>query len=53
MSSCPWLRGEILRYCYVVGLITWPKPLESIEEKLELMGMKVFGFMEMHVNTKA
>ena len=26
---------------------------EDREKKLELMGMKVFGFMEMHVNTKA
>ena len=26
---------------------------EYREQKLELMGMRVFGFMEMHVNTKA
>ena len=26
---------------------------EHREQKLELMGMIVFGFMEMHVNTKA
>ena len=26
---------------------------EHREKKLELMGMRVFGFMEMHVNTKA
>ena len=44
--------GELLRYGYAVGLITWPNPLERIESKLELMQMKVFSFMEMHVNTK-
>ena len=42
-----------MKYCYDVGLITWPKPFERIESKLELMEMRVFGFMEMHVNTKA
>ena len=26
---------------------------EHREKNLELMGMRVFGFMEMHVNTKA
>ena len=26
---------------------------EHREKTLELMGMRVFGFMEMHVNTKA
>ena len=26
---------------------------EHREKKLELMGMRVFGFMEMHVNSKA
>ena len=26
---------------------------EPREKKLELMGMRVLGFMEMHVNTKA
>ena len=53
MSSCPWLRGELLSYCYVVGLITWPNPLESIESEVGAYGDEIFGFMEMHVNTKA
>ena len=45
--------GELLRYCYVVGLITWPKPLESIESKVGAYGDEIFDFMEMRVNTEA
>ena len=48
------VEGELLRYCYVVGLITWPKTIgEHRELESELMGMRMLGFMEMHVNTKA
>ena len=42
-----------MKYCYVVVLITWPKPLERIERKVGAYGDEIFGFMEMHVNTKA
>ena len=42
---------KVLLCCWIDYLV------ESIgehrEQKLELMGVRVFGFMEMHVNTKA
>ena len=45
------VEGE--KHCYDVGLTTWPKPLESIESKVGAYGDEIFGFMGMHVNTKA
>ena len=47
------VEGELLRYCYAVGLITWTKPLERIESKVGADGDESFGFMEIHVNTNA
>ena len=41
---------EVLLYCWIA---TWTKPLESIESKVGAYGDEIFGFMEMHVNTKA
>ena len=42
-----------MKYCYAVGLTTWPKPLKRIESKVGAYGDEIFGLMEMHVNTKA
>ena len=42
-----------MKYCYAVGLTTWPKPLERIESKVGAYGDEFVGFMEMHVDPKA
>ena len=43
--------NEVLLCCWIDYLVQAIG--EHREQKLELMGMRVFGFMEMHVNTKA
>ena len=36
------VKGEKdIRYCYAVGLTTWPKPFESIERKVGAYGDEV------------
>ena len=47
------VEGENYRGIYAVGLTTWPKSFESIERKVGAYGDERFGFMDMHVNTKA
>ena len=43
---------EVLLSCWIDH---WPKIIwrEHRELESELLGMRMFGFMEMHVNTKA
>ena len=41
---------EVLLCCWINHLAQATE--EHREQKLELMGMRVFGFLEMHVNTK-
>ena len=41
------------RIPYAIGLITWPNTIGGHRElKSKLMGMRMLGFMDMHVNTK-
>ena len=49
------VKGRTLKVLLCCWVDSWPKIIwrEHRELELELRGMRVLGFMEMHVNTKA